>query len=86
MSWFHPSLVYHHRSWLLLVVISNNVYKSCIHPSLLLYISSISLSSFNLWNGWMGGLGVLYIMAWVVCLLMGMGGLVVGGLGTEMVK
>jgi hypothetical protein len=37
--------------------------------------------------------GVLYIMAWVVCLLMGMGGLVVGmgglvvgGLGTEMVK
>ncbi len=36
--------------------------------------------------GWMGGQGVLYIMAWVVCLLMGMGGLVVGGLGTEMVK
>jgi hypothetical protein len=25
--------------------------------------------------------GVLYIMAWVVCLLMGMGGLVVGGYG-----
>jgi uncharacterized membrane protein len=24
----------------------------------------------------MGGQGVLYIMAWVVCLLMGMGGLV----------
>jgi hypothetical protein len=24
----------------------------------------------------MGGVGVLYIMAWVVCLLMGMGGLV----------
>jgi hypothetical protein len=46
--------------------------------------------------GWMGGCsqklanarfqGVLYIMEWVVCLLMGMGGLVVGGLGTEMVK
>ena len=26
----------------------------------------------------MGGLGVLYIMAWVVCLLMGMGGCFVG--------
>ncbi len=31
------------------------------------------------WDGWMGGQGVLYIMAWVVCLLMGMGGLVVDG-------
>jgi hypothetical protein len=29
----------------------------------------------------MGGLDVLYIMAWVVCLLMGM-----GGMGAEMVK
>jgi hypothetical protein len=38
------------------------------------------------WDAWMGGQGVLYIMAWVVCLLMGMDGLVVDGLGTEMVK
>ncbi len=38
------------------------------------------------WDGWMGGLNVLYIMSCVVCLLMGMGGLVVGGVGTEMVK
>ncbi len=29
----------------------------------------------------MGGLGVLYIMVWVVCLLMGMGGLVEWGDG-----
>jgi hypothetical protein len=38
----------------------------------------------------MGGLGVWVdtgiVYSWVPCLLMGMGGLVVGGLGTEMVK